>query len=40
MAMMTRWDPFRDLGRLQDEVNRLFDGGAYRGSESVGWTPA
>jgi len=34
---MTRWEPFRDLARLQDEVSRLFD---YRTSESVGWTPA
>ncbi len=39
MAMMNRWEPFRDLARLQDEVNRLFDDRAYRGSESVGWTP-
>ena len=41
MAMMTRWEPFRDLARLQDEVNRLFDtGGLVRSGESVGWTPA
>jgi HSP20 family protein len=40
MAMMTRWEPFRDLARLQDEVSRLFDDRSYRGSESVGWTPA
>ena len=42
MAMMTRWEPFRDLARLQDEVNRLFDtgGGLYRAGESMGWTPA
>jgi HSP20 family protein len=40
MAMMTRWEPFRDLARLQDEVSRLFDDRAFRGSESVGWTPA
>ena len=40
MAMMTRWEPFRDLARLQDEVNRLFDDRSFRGSESVGWTPA
>ena len=39
MAMMTRWEPFRDLARLQDEVNRLFDDRAVRTSESVGWTP-
>jgi HSP20 family protein len=36
---MNRWEPFRDLARLQDEVNRLFDDRTYRGSESVGWTP-
>lgn len=40
MAMMTRWEPFRDLARLQDEVNRIFDDRAYRSGESVGWTPA
>lgn len=39
MAMMTRWEPFRDFARLQDEVNRLFDDRVYRTSESVGWTP-
>lgn len=40
MAMMTRWEPFRDFARLQDEVNRLFDDRVYRSGESVGWTPA
>ncbi len=40
MAMMTRWEPFRDLMRLQDEMSRLFDEHGYRNSESVGWTPA
>jgi HSP20 family protein len=38
--MMTRWDPFRDLARVQDEVNRLLDDRVYRTGESVGWTPA
>ncbi len=41
MAMMTRWDPFRDLQRVQDEMARLFDDrlvGRAAG-ESVGWTP-
>jgi HSP20 family protein len=38
--MMTRWEPFRDIARLQDEVNRLFDGRYHRDGESVGWTPA
>lgn len=43
MAMITRWEPFREMARLQDEVNRLFGDSRYglaRGSESVGWTPA
>src|SRR6266540_1569641 len=40
MAMMTRWEPFRDLVRLQDEVSRLFDDRAFKTGESVGWTPA
>jgi HSP20 family protein len=40
MAIMTRWEPFRDLMRLQDEVGRLFDERLYRNGESVGWTPA
>jgi HSP20 family protein len=40
MAMMTRWEPFRDLALLQDEVNRLLDDRVYRSGESVGWTPA
>jgi HSP20 family protein len=42
MAMLQRWDPFRDLARMQDEVARLFDDRlANRANgESVGWTPA
>ena len=42
MAMLTRWDPLRDLQRMQDEMNRLFDDRlTTRGSgESVGWTPS
>ena len=40
MAIMTRFDPFRDLQRVQDEVARLFDDRLMaRGGESVGWTP-
>jgi HSP20 family protein len=38
--MMTRWEPYRDLARLQDEMSRLFDDRVYRTSESVGWTPS
>ena len=40
MAIMTRWEPFRDLARLQDEMSRMFDDRAYRSGESVGWTPS
>jgi len=42
MSTMQRWNPARDFARLQDEVNRLFDGslGIARSTESYGWTPA
>jgi HSP20 family protein len=41
MAMLTRFDPFRDLSRLQDEMLRTFDDRmTLRSGESVGWTPA
>ncbi len=41
MALLTRWDPFRDLLRIQEEMNRAFDDRlAFRSSESMGWTPA
>ncbi|MBK9515800.1 MAG: Hsp20/alpha crystallin family protein [Anaeromyxobacter sp.] len=41
MAMLTRFDPFRDLARLQEEVARTFDDRhGLRGGESMGWTPA
>lgn len=32
MAGLTRWDPFRDLSMLQDEMNRWFDD-RYRGRD-------
>jgi HSP20 family protein len=39
-----RWDPFRELGTLQDRMNRLFDetGGGRRGepSSTTVWNPA
>jgi HSP20 family protein len=41
MAMLSRWDPFRDLQRMQEEVSRVLDDrmiGRTSG-ESVGWTP-
>lgn len=40
MAMMTRWEPFRDLARIQDEMARLFEDHRFATGESVGWTPA
>ncbi len=41
MALLARWDPFRDLARVQEEMSRLFDERqAFRTGESVGWTPA
>ena len=40
MALLTHWDPFRDLHRMQDEMNRLFDDRLLpQSGESVGWTP-
>lgn len=42
MAMLlTRWEPFRDLVRLQDEMARLFEDRTLmpKAGESVGWTP-
>ena len=41
MAMLTRFEPYRDLARLQDEMTRMFgEDRLYRAGESVGWTPA
>ena len=41
MAMLARFDPFRDVHRMQEEMGRLFDDRLItRGGESVGWTPA
>jgi HSP20 family protein len=42
MAMLTRWDPFRELARVQEEMNRAFGDERlpFRAGESVGWTPA
>ena len=40
MAMLTRFDPVRDLARLQEEMGRMFDDRLFRPGESVGWTPA
>lgn len=40
MAIMTRYEPFRELARLQDEMTRLFDERSFKSGESVGWTPS
>jgi HSP20 family protein len=40
MAILTRYEPFRDLARLQNEMSRMFDESAFRPGESMGWTPA
>jgi HSP20 family protein len=40
---MTRWEPFRGLGTLQEQVNRLFDDSFARGrsqAELASWAPA
>jgi HSP20 family protein len=40
MAIHQRWDPMRDLAKMQEEMARLFDDRlASRAGESVGWTP-
>ena len=37
MTMITRWDPFRELSTLQQQVNRLFnDQFSARGEEALG----
>ncbi len=41
MAMLTRWDPWRELNRMQEDVARLFDDRlSIRAGESLGWSPA
>jgi HSP20 family protein len=42
MPILTRWDPFRELARAQEEMNRTFGDERlqFRAGESVGWTPA
>jgi HSP20 family protein len=41
MALLTRWEPWRDLARVQEEVNRIFgERSSYGTGESLGWTPA
>jgi HSP20 family protein len=42
MAMLSRWDPFRELARVQDEMSRTLGDERllFRAGDSVGWTPA
>lgn len=44
MSTITRWEPFRGLSTLQDQVNRLFDdsfGRAHTGqADLAAWSPA
>jgi HSP20 family protein len=41
MAILTRFDPFRDLSRIQEQVLRgMFDDRGEQPAESLGWTPA
>jgi HSP20 family protein len=42
MAMLTRWDPFRELARMQEEMSRALgdERAMFRAGDSVGWTPA
>lgn len=42
MTMLTRWYPFHDLARVQEEMNRALgeERLLFRAGESVGWTPA
>ena len=44
MNTITRWDPFRNVSTLQEQVNRLFEDSFFRGrvdkSSLAAWTPA
>ena len=44
MSTITRWDPFRGLTNLQDQVNRFFEGTYPQGrageAELAAWVPA
>src|SRR3970040_454252 len=44
MSTITRWDPFRGLTSLQDQVNRLFEGTVAQGrtgeADLASWAPA
>lgn len=44
MNTITRWDPFRNIATLQEQVNRLFEDSFFRSradeSSLAAWTPA
>jgi HSP20 family protein len=40
MASVVRWDPFRDVMALREEVNRLFGRTLGEGAGAAVWTPA
>ena len=41
MTTLVRWEPFRDIARMQNEMGRLFDGlFESRGRASEAWVPA
>jgi HSP20 family protein len=41
MAMLTRWVPWRELNRAQEEMGRMLgDRYPLQAGESLGWTPA
>lgn len=44
MNTITRWDPFRNVSTLQEQVNRLFEDSFFRGhadqSSLSAWTPS
>ena len=43
MSAITRWDPFRNVSTLQEQVNRLFEGSLPRRSDQSAlttWAPA
>ncbi|MBI3071857.1 MAG: Hsp20/alpha crystallin family protein [Deltaproteobacteria bacterium] len=40
MTLLTRWEPFREWDRLQDEMNCLFNFAVGRRGDAYGLTPA
>src|SRR6266540_176297 len=41
MAILTKFDPWREMSRAQEEMGRLLDDRfVFRAGESLGWTPA